>query len=269
VDSYIQKWSLENVTALASTFTSEVYTAKQGDALVVLKVLNKKGRVFEAKGASVLRCFDGHGAVRLLEADDSAHLLEYVDGPALSTIVASGDDLAATEIICGVVEKIHSYHGLIPQDLITMEQNFQSLFKVVTKPSAETLYRSGARVAEYLIATEQEKRLLHGDIHHENVLKSSRRGWLAIDPQSLFGERTYDVANVFYNPIGFSHIAASTESILQRRDTFANRLGLDAKRVLQYAFAYGCLSACWCVEDGQSPESTLKIARQMFSLLEG
>jgi hypothetical protein len=42
--------------------------------------------------------------------------------------------------------------------------------------------------------------VLHGDMHHENILKFSSRGWLAIDPKGLVGERGFDYANIFCKP---------------------------------------------------------------------
>ena len=38
-------------------------------------------------------------------------------------------------------------------------------------------------------ATQRDVVVLHGDMHHENVLKFSSRGWPAIDPKGLVGER--------------------------------------------------------------------------------
>jgi streptomycin 6-kinase len=40
-----------------------------------------------------------------------------------------------------------------------------------------------------LLTTQREKVVLHGDMHHGNVLNFGSRGWLAIDPKGLIGER--------------------------------------------------------------------------------
>ena len=42
--------------------------------------------------------------------------------------------------------------------------------------------------------------MLHGDIHHENILDFGPRGWLAIDPKRLHGERGFDFANILRDP---------------------------------------------------------------------
>ena len=242
---------------MAKTFTSDVFRVVYRNEPAVLKVLNEKGRQFELRGAAVLQCFNGNGAVRLLQADEGAHLLEYVDGQPLKLLVEGGDDDRATKIVCEVVQKLHAYQGPIPAELISMERNFRSLFEKVKADPNNTFYMAGANLARELIASARDLRVLHGDIHHENILESATRGWLVIDPQCLAGERAYDLANVFYNPRGFF---VSREIIESRVDIFASELGLERRRILQYAFAYGCLSATWCIQDGQSPEETLRIA---------
>lgn len=267
LSKYCQSWQLSEPRLLTSTFTSDVYLVCFNGSQAVLKILNEKGKQFEVRGAAVLKCFNGNGAVRIFQADEGAHLLEYVDGPPLRSIVEEGDDTFATEIVCQVIEKLHSYDGPIPNELISMERNFRALFLRAKQEPLDSLYVKAARLAEKLLATEQETKVLHGDIHHENILKSSRRGWLAIDPQCLFGERTYEVANTFYNPNGFLEFASSPETILRRCEIFASKLNLDEKRILQFAFTYGCLSAAWCIEDGQSPDGSLRIAKSVFELV--
>ena len=42
--------------------------------------------------------------------------------------------------------------------------------------------------------------LLHGDLHHENIMHGPR-GWLAIDPKGVLGDPGFDAANMFYNPL--------------------------------------------------------------------
>ncbi len=267
LDTYCKKWDLSEPAILASTFTSEVYRVKFNGHRAVLKIFNEKGIKFESRGAIVLRCFDGKGAVRLLNADSDAHLLEHADGKPLKELVARGSDDEATAVISEVLNKLHSYAGPIPEGLISMERNFRSLFQKIKTAPSDSIYAVGAHLAQRLVETEQEVRVLHGDIHHENILESSDRGWVAIDPQCLVGERTYDIANAFYNPNGFLNMVESTDTIERRCAIYSKQMNLDRQRILEYAFAYGCLSACWCLEDGQSAENTLRIARSIQSIL--
>jgi len=267
LNAYCSKWSLKEATLLTSTSTSVLYRVLFNEQNAILKIFSEKGKQSESNGSIVLLYFEGNGAVRLLRNDAGAQLLEHADGQQLKALVVGGQDAAATEIMSQVMSKLHSLCDPVPSGLISMETNFQSLFRKASRESMDSIFVAGARIAEKLIASEQEVRVLHGDLHHENVVESSTRGWLAIDPQCLAGERTYDVANAFYNPAGFLSLVGSTETIERRCAIYSKQLKMDRMRVLEFAFAYGCLSAAWHIEDGQSPDDTLQIARKIQLLL--
>ena len=87
LSSYLKKWCLAEPENIAQTFTCDVYKVKFNNDTAVLKILNDKGKKFESHGAAVLRCFNGNGAVRLINSDAGAHLMEFIDGPMLKSLV--------------------------------------------------------------------------------------------------------------------------------------------------------------------------------------
>ena len=102
---------------------------------------------------------------------------------------------------------------------------------------------------------------LHGDIHHGNILDFGERGWLAIAPKGLLGERGFDYANLFCNP---SHPVATAPSRLARQaDVVARAANLDRMRLLHWILAWAGLSAVWGIEGGNDRhiEPTLRIAK--------
>jgi streptomycin 6-kinase len=92
-------------------------------------------------------------------------------------------------------------------------------------------------------------RPLHGDLHHENIMHGPR-GWLAIDPKGVIGDPCFDAANLFYNPLDREQLCCDPERIAQMAATLARSMNQDPRRLLDHAFAYGCLSAAWYGEDG-------------------
>ncbi|ADB42696.1 aminoglycoside phosphotransferase family protein [Spirosoma linguale] len=104
----------------------------------------------------------------------------------------------------------------------------------------------------------QDVCVLHGDLHHENVLDLGKRGWLAIDPKGLVGERAFDFANLFYNPS--SAVALSTGRLSCQIKVVAQASCLEPKRLLQWVLAWGGLSATWLLLDDIDPAATLAIA---------
>lgn len=227
--------------------------------------MTAEGRKYEAASADVLRCFAGDGAVEVLRSDPGALLLECADGEPLAAQVREGNDEAAAHILCDVVICLHRYAGPIPNGVFGLKQQFQSLFRRASRRGEDAIFRRAARVAGELLATEVNPRLLHGDIHHGNILRSSQRGWLAIDPQGVVGEPAYEVANAFFNPDdGLQTTPKRIESLIR---VFSERLNFGPRRVLQFAFAYGCLSSSWQMDDGENPDRRLMISARLESLL--
>ncbi len=63
--------------------------------------------------------------------------------------------------------------------------------------------RDGTAAMLKVAITEEEQQgaaLMAGDLHHRNILDFGSRGWLAIDPKGILGERGFDFANIFCNP---------------------------------------------------------------------
>jgi streptomycin 6-kinase len=226
-----------------------VYAAYRNGAKVVLKLLTPIGVEDEHDGMLALRHFDGQGAVRLLDHDDHAHLLEYAGDEELAQMVWRGDDLAAAAIIAEVLNKLHGARpdGPVPP-LRTLRQRFRSLFTTAARDEAAgkaSIYVRGARVAAYLLATPQDECVLHGDIQHHNIRRHPVRGWLAYDPKGLYGERTYDAGNTLCNPSNARDRVMSEQRLLRVTEVLAEGMGVSVERLRMFVFAYACLSASW------------------------
>ncbi len=103
--------------------------------------------------------------------------------------------------------------------------------------------------------------MLHGDIHHQNLLHSSSRSWLFIDPKGILGERGFDHANILCNPdLGTATVPGR---LARQARVIADTANLDLERVLGWALAYAGLSAAWHLEDGEDglAHTTLDVAR--------
>ena len=112
--------------------------------------------------------------------------------------------------------------------------------------------------ANGLLAAPREVGVLHGDIHHGNILDFAERGWLAIDPKGVMGERCFDYANLFCNP---DHQTATAPGRLARQiEVVADAAGMDRRRLLQWVLAWAGLSATWHLADGSSPETAISVA---------
>ena len=250
LNNYLTAWNLSNPQLLTQTMTSHIYTVTYEAETVILKLLSPS-ETDEQRGAVALRCFDGHGAVRLLRYDEGAHLMEYAAGDELVTLVERGEDEHATRIIAQVIQQLHSVPQNIPHDgLFMLERWFEALFhKAASDRQAgiDSIYVRSASLVRRLLVDPREVRVLHGDIHHRNIRQTSR-GWLTFDPKGLIGDRTYDCANTLCNPV-MPELVHNETRLLTNAAILADTLALDLSRVLVFTYAYACLNASWWLPD--------------------
>ncbi|WP_158805312.1 aminoglycoside phosphotransferase family protein [Acidisoma sp. L85] len=203
LEHYVEQWNLSRPEPLARTFTSDLYKVQASGETAVLKILSETGAEDERAAADALQWYDGQGAIQLWRHDAGAMLLEYAEGGDLSELVKAGRDDEATKIIAGVLNNLHSVsQSEFPSNLTPLLRRFQSLFEKAGddhRQGARSLFVRGAAVARELLTDQGPPHVLHGDIHHENI-RQAGRGWLAIDPKGLVGDRAYDAANALCNP---------------------------------------------------------------------
>jgi len=91
--------------------------------------------------------------------------------------------------------------------------------------------------------------LLHGDLHHANVLFDSRQGWVAIDPWGIMAELEFEVGAALRNPISAPHLLGDEGTLVRRLDIYTERLKFNRDRALRWAFAATVLAALWPTDE--------------------
>lgn len=198
LQQYLKAWILSNANLIAKKPTSHVYKVKQGNSTCVLKLYTDLGRIHESIGPVFLETCKGNGVVGVINYNDEACLLEYIDGPELLTLVDDSKDEEATLIIAQTLNKIHKTP--IPENHKFDDFNKHMLKSFDKTPidDAPEIIKRAAKFAEKHIKNQQEICLLHGDMHHKNIMHHAEKGWVALDPQSLIGDRAYDCANTIH-----------------------------------------------------------------------
>lgn len=213
----------------------------------------------ERAGAAIMQHWAGAGAAAVLQQAGDALLLERATGPlSLAVMAASGPagDSAATRILVDTAAALHRPRpGPLPAT-VPLPQRFRALATAAAAQGG--LFAQAHRVAEGLLAAPLPPVLLHGDLHHDNVLDFGASGWKAIDPKGLWGERGFDFANLFCNPAAAP--ATDAASFDRRLAAVVAFGGVEAQRQRDWVLAYCGLSAAWSLEDGQSPAVALAVA---------
>lgn len=219
----------------------------------------------ERRGAEVLAWWNGHGAARVIAYDGDGLLMERALGDgSLVRMARDGRDDEAARILCATVAALHARRDTPPATAVPLEPWFAALW-----PAAERhggILARAASEARALLDAPREVVVLHGDVHHDNVLDFGARGWLAIDPKGLVGERAYDLANLFFNPD--ADVALTPGRLTRLADVVSEAARVDHERLMRWVIAYGGLSAAWSLEDGEEAGLAQAVLERAIAALE-
>ncbi|CAL9532650.1 aminoglycoside phosphotransferase family protein [Streptomyces sp. enrichment culture] len=214
----------------------------------------------ESEGEPVaLRAWDGDGAVRLLDHDPATGtmLLERLDENRMLAHLA--DTREAVLVIARLLAHLTSFPappGLRRLGDITarmLERTPRALDRIPDPEARRIVADCAAAVRE--VADEPGDRLLHWDLHDENVLAAERADWLAIDPKPLAGDPGFELWPALDNRY-------EAAEVRWRFDAMTDVLGLDRDRARAWTYGRLLQNALWDVEDGRPIEPRqLEIAR--------
>ncbi|OWV70129.1 3'-kinase [Rhizobium sp. R634] len=261
--SHLERWSLISDGEPIITHSSRLLPVLWQDRPAMLKVATDKD---ERYGALLMQWWDGDGAAHVYAHEDDAVLLERAMGKrSLLSMAMNGEDDEASRILCRTAARLHAPREKPLPDPIPLSRWFRDLEPAAGKYGG-TLADCSA-IANALLADPREPAVLHGDIHHQNILDFGARGWLAIDPKRLHGERGFDFANIFAN----EELPTITDRARFRRQLaiVSAEARLEPKRLLQWIAAYSGLSAAWFLGDPnfEQAETALTVGRIALSEL--
>lgn len=229
---------------------------ERGGERAMLKVVTEPE---ERDGVQTLQWWSGEGAARVLAHDGDAYLLELAEGPlSLTSMTEEGLDDEATAILCRVAAVLHGHHpGTRPAAVVPLRDWFRELWPRAREDGG--VLAQAAATALSLLDEQREPVVLHGDLHHANVLDFEDRGWLAIDPKGLLGERTFEFVNLLRNP----HAEKALEPGRFERQValICREAHVGRGRLLRWTLAFTGLSAAWLLNDGEVPDLDLAIAK--------
>lgn len=254
-EPYLSRWQLIPDGEPIATHSSRLLPVRHEGKPAMLKIALETE---ERWGATLMVWWDGDGAARVLAHDSNALLMERATGHnSLIEMARSGRDDEASRIICAVAAKLHAPKDRQLPELIPLTRWFEELAPAASRFGG-VLTRS-AMVARELLTEPREVGVLHGDLHHGNVLDAGARGWIAIDPKRLVGERGFDFANIFCNP----DLETSTAPgrLARQVAVVAAAARLERVRLLKGILAYAGLSAAWTLGDGDDATLALSVAQ--------
>jgi streptomycin 6-kinase len=253
---------------LSYNYVAPAVRADGSDAVLKLGVPNPE----MLTEIAAMRLYDGHGIARLLEADSACGMMLFerlLPGTPLTSIT---NDEQATRIAAQVMRDLwvkppvdHAFSSVA--DWIAGMGKLRPHFGGGTGPFPDHLLDQAERLFAELLASSDAPVLLHGDLHHDNILAAQRAPWLAIDPKGVTGEPAYEVGALMRNPIGVEQWPDLRRVLSRRFDILHEMLGFDRQRMIAWSLAQAVLSAWWFIEDGYEEWEFEMILAEHFAAL--
>ena len=205
-----------------------------------------------------LHAWNGHGAVRLLrhDPDTGSMLLERLD--AGRTLAGVHDDLAALATLSGILVRLNAVAA--PAEIRRLSDVAAAMLDRVPRAlallpdPAERRLISGCAAAVDEVLPEPGDRLLHWDLHYDNVLardagarpEAGPPSWVAIDPKPLAGDPGFELLPALHNRWDDALAGGDVRRALRRRyDLMTEVLGLDRRRAARWTLGRVLQNLLW------------------------
>ncbi|MEU9234936.1 aminoglycoside phosphotransferase family protein [Streptomyces subrutilus] len=268
---FLELWELRRTGPLMHGVTALVVPVVRADGSAAALKLQRVDE--ESAGEpDALRAWGGRGAVRLLEHDGETGtlLLERLDERRHLSAVAERDARAAVRVIGELLARLtavpapEGLRGLGAMAAEMLDGVPRALGRLADGRERRLLGDCAAALAE--VAGEPGGRLLHWDLHYDNVLAGRREPWLAIDPKPLSGDPGFELLPAIVNNF-------RAREVWWRFDLLTEAAGLDGDRDRARAWTLGRVvqNCLWDVEDGEERlgEEQVAVAEELLGRTAG
>jgi len=253
--AYAERWGLSGYRLIPSFSANLVLTchnAERGGAVLKLGDPEAIRNEWQA-----LLAFEGRGFCRTYEADpaNGVLLIERVkpgtplrDEPSLEKRIS---------VFCSLYENLHlppaqadgypTYGGWVGRITEYMSK----------RTDCPELYRHMAKAHEIYLsiaASHSRETLLHGDFHHDNILRKDGGQYVVIDPKGVLGDPVFDIPRFILNEFEEEITPALRPKINEVIRLVEAKLRLPADLIKQTLYVETAMGNCWCVESGATPE---------------
>jgi streptomycin 6-kinase len=271
IEDVCTRRQIELEPVVADTFTTLVVfgTSRELGPVVIKSSAASADFVAQARA---LQIGAGASLPRLYEVDleRSVMVMErIVPGTELRHVAMDDEESTrlAAEMLLHLWRPVRVVDGLKLQSEV-----LRPLFEwtPVTPAIDGPLVRQAQELAASLLNGSPSPSLLHGDLHHWNVLRRASGDWAMIDLAGIAGDPAFDVARWMHNPPEVTGRSDLSDLLSRRLRTWADVTGLDRSRLASWTFVGNVLNAINCVEFAPDVMRTcLAVARCIRTILPG
>jgi len=252
----IDQWNLSNLRPIYERDQSAVWSAESENFGPVVLKWNSTGQL-ESEYRMLSR-LQGRGCCKVYWYDrDQGLLLEERVLPG--TVLREETSLEKrVEVLASVFREIHlpQQGGETYLDWLNKAYAFcesQNVSDELTRLSAQA-----RDICAELFDQYSERVLLHGDLHHDNLLLRADGSYAVIDPKGIIGPEILDLPRFLLNEADMSDDPAHMKRAIR---LVSQACGYPEEDLRKALFMEAVLANVWCVEDGMPiKESWMEIA---------
>lgn len=121
------------------------------------------------------------------------------------------------------------------------------------------------RICQSFFGKYKERVLLHGDLHHDNILLREDGSYAMIDPKGVVGPEILDLPRYMMNEIDTKYTEPAKDHMRKVLRCMSEVFGYPEIEVAQAYFMEVVLGNIWCMEDGEEiNEEEIRIAQEIL-----
>ena len=249
IEVYEKKWELTILKPVNNLSYNYVLHVKQINGCPAILKMGVPNKDFSNE-INTLTSYDGIGSVKLLRYDklDGIILLEKIipgnmlfnlpEEEAIEQYASVWSKLPRKQVLSLTAPHISNWFS-------AFDRYEEGEFDFSKHPSKKFVHEAKLHSLDFINPSDEF--LLHGDLHHENILYSEENGWTVIDPKGVIGHLYLDFTSFIVNHLPKNK--DEKQALNNRIDRLSNLLQLDKQKLIKASFVMATLSMCWAIED--------------------
>ncbi len=254
-------WNLCKISPVSNmTFNYVAKAISKNKEPVVLKISYDNLSILDEQRA--LADLGSGGSIKLIDYHQKYNALllqQAIPGITLKSIYRNQPDYVMDSYV-ETMQRLHDQQEIKKLNYLDIADWLRVFDKPNLKSIPIDLLNKAIELRKKLLSSSKSFILLHGDLHHDNILQHQDR-WLAIDPKGVIGEAEFEIAAFDFMYINELSAQTDVKSILEQRvERLAQKSGLNAQRINDWLFVRLILMAAWLIEDNGNPQWAIKLA---------
>lgn len=250
IDYAVKKWGLSHCREIYRHPTKAVFAAEsQQFGPVILKIDQNTAQLKSEH--QMLAGLSGAHSCKVYAYDESAGLLleeRIIPGTVLRR------EASLEKRIQVFASIFHEIHRPVQQGKAYLDWLDGICDYCVRNHVAEELLDLALRAREFckeMFAKYPERVLLHGDLHHDNLLSRADGSYAMIDSKGIIGPAIMDLPRFILNELDTDHACSDREHIQEAIRLMGRQTGYPEEDIRKLFFMETVMGNIWCAEDGE------------------